>query len=81
MEIHTVGRVHYMLVEGLGAARSWATSIQGCAGHDGRTSPQDEVSTTVPGTAVPTLSQEFVEDDRSHLRSFLLHPFLLHRGR
>ncbi|CAM9470416.1 unnamed protein product [Scytosiphon promiscuus] len=29
VEIHTIGRVHYMLVEGLAEARAWAASIHG----------------------------------------------------
>lgn len=43
IEIHTVGRVHYMLVEGLEEAVAWADAIEAMASDDGRTSPQGEV--------------------------------------
>lgn len=48
VEIHTIGRVHYMLVEGIGEARAWADAIRGRAGHDGRASPQDDLSISDP---------------------------------
>lgn len=38
-----MGRVHYMLVEGLGEAKSWANAIRAQAGDDRGTSPRDEV--------------------------------------
>lgn len=43
VKVHTLGRVHYMLVEGLSDARSWAAAIDRYSGDEGRGSPQDEV--------------------------------------
>eukprot|EP00903_Cladosiphon_okamuranus_P011548 g10871.t1 len=53
VEIHTVGRVHYMLVEGTHEARSWATAIRDTylqrARSDGRSSPtQEDLSISDP---------------------------------
>lgn len=48
VEIHTIGRVHYMLIEGIGEARAWAAAVQARAGHDERASPQDDLSITDP---------------------------------
>lgn len=41
VEIHTVGRVHYMLVEGLEEAMTWAEAIRAHVGAP--TSPREEV--------------------------------------
>lgn len=43
VEVHTLGQVHYMLVEGLSDARSWAAAIECYSGDEERGSPQDEV--------------------------------------
>lgn len=48
VEIHTIGRIHYMLIEGISEARAWAAAIQARAGHDERASPQDDLSITDP---------------------------------
>eukprot|EP00752_Nemacystus_decipiens_P017125 g15340.t1 len=53
VEIHTVGRVHYMLVEGIHEARSWASAIRDTYLHrarsDGRSSPsQDDLGISDP---------------------------------
>ncbi|CAM9992886.1 unnamed protein product, partial [Ectocarpus fasciculatus] len=54
VEIHTIGRVHYMLVEGLEEARDWAIDIQSQLGQQqadgGRApaSPQDDLSISDP---------------------------------
>lgn len=48
VEIHTIGRVQYILVEGIGEARAWAGALQARAGHDGRVSPQDDLSISDP---------------------------------
>lgn len=48
VELHTVGRVHYMLVEGLREAISWAGAISSQIGNEGRSPPQDEVMIIFP---------------------------------
>lgn len=49
VEIHTIGRVHYMLVEGIHEARAWASAIRDTYLHrargDGRISPPQVIST------------------------------------
>ncbi|CAM9243562.1 unnamed protein product, partial [Ectocarpus sp. 6 AP-2014] len=54
VEIHTIGRVHYMLVEGLQEARDWAVDIQSqldqqqADGGRASASPQDDLSISDP---------------------------------
>lgn len=75
MEIHTIGRVHYMLVEGLVEAREWASSIHaaclaaagyaatdGSGGSGGRSSPSSGSS---PSSPSPPLISSGSNDDLS----------------
>lgn len=43
VEVHTIGRIHYMLVEGVEEAVAWADAIRAMSSDDGRASPQVEV--------------------------------------
>ena len=43
MEIHTLGLVYYMLMEGLSEARSWAAAIEHQTGDERKASPMSEV--------------------------------------